>query len=106
MNWIDGRKDDSRLLRGKSLGEAEEQLATNSGKDPAPTDLQRLFILASRKSTENLSRRLTLIPMIVVFIIIIMGGYILYLSQKLAAIQAGQKTPISSLFRFRTCETS
>ncbi len=43
------RKDGSLLLRGKDLREAEEILASVGQKDPQPTDLQRLYLLASRR---------------------------------------------------------
>lgn len=54
-------KDGSRLLRGKELQEADQQLA-NAGtyKDPQPTPLQRQYILASRKDEEHRRRRTTI----------------------------------------------
>jgi HD-GYP domain-containing protein (c-di-GMP phosphodiesterase class II) len=48
LEW-DHSKDVSRLLRGEELQEAEQLLATvSSGKDPQPTPIQRLYVLASR----------------------------------------------------------
>jgi WD40 repeat protein len=53
LDW-ERRKDNSRLLRGKELQEAEQQLASaGSKKDPQPTDLQRQFVEESR-NIENL----------------------------------------------------
>jgi hypothetical protein len=42
-------KERSLLLRGKDLREAEEQLAVAGKKDPQPTDLQRQYVLESRR---------------------------------------------------------
>jgi hypothetical protein len=47
------------LLRGKDLQDAELQLATNTSKDPAPTDLQRAFVLESRHAAEKQKRIIT-----------------------------------------------
>ena len=49
IEW-EKRKDRSLLLRGKDLREAEEQLANAGEKDPQPTDLQRQYVLESRRS--------------------------------------------------------
>lgn len=48
LEW-DQRRDISLLLRGKDLHDAEEKLASSGKKDPQPTDLQRLYLLESRK---------------------------------------------------------
>ncbi len=48
VEWAKGN-DSGRLLRGKDLREAEEQLAASGNKDPQPTDLQRRFALESHK---------------------------------------------------------
>ena len=50
LEWV-RTKDTSRLLRGKELREAEEQLAgAGIQKDPQPTKLQRNFLYESRGS--------------------------------------------------------
>lgn len=49
LEW-EKRKDRSLLLRGKDLREAEEQLAIAGEKDPLPTDLQRQYVLESRRN--------------------------------------------------------
>lgn len=48
LEWEE-RRDRSLLLRGKDLGAAEIQLASSGQKDPQPTDLQRQYILESRR---------------------------------------------------------
>jgi WD40 repeat protein len=48
IEW-EKRKDPSLLLRGKDLRDAEEQLANAGQKDPQPTDLQRQYVLESRR---------------------------------------------------------
>ena len=51
-------KDASRLLRGRELREAEEQL-TERQEDPQATDLQRKYLLNSRRNEERQRRRIT-----------------------------------------------
>ena len=59
LKW-EQKKDASRLLRGKELQEAEEQLTeSNNQEDPKPTKLQREYVLASRRSEERLRARIT-----------------------------------------------
>jgi len=48
LKW-DQEKDASRLLRGKELKVAEQQLSNTSAKDPQPTDLQRQYLLESQR---------------------------------------------------------
>ena len=93
LDW-ERRKDNSFLLRGARLREAIEKLAAYRS-DPLPTDLQRLYVLTSQKEADRLRTRVTFIPIIFVFLIAFMGGYIIYLYRQLALIQAGQLTPIS-----------
>jgi len=57
--WEQAEHDASRLLRGKELREADEKLSgAESNKDPQPTDLQRQFVLTSRRNEETQRRRL------------------------------------------------
>ena len=54
--------DNSRLLRGKELREAEEQLAKFSDdEDPQPNPVQRGFVLASRRHEDAQRRRIILV---------------------------------------------
>ena len=48
--WEREGKDNSFLLHGKDLREAERWVAQSSEKDPKPTTLQSQYILASRQS--------------------------------------------------------
>jgi WD40 repeat protein len=60
LKW-DDKKDTSRLLRGKELREAEEQLAqVGSQKDPQPTELQRNYVLVSQRNEVQARRQITI----------------------------------------------
>ena len=54
--WEREGKDNSFLLHGKELREAERWVAKSSEKDPKPTTLQSQYILASRHSATKLQR--------------------------------------------------
>jgi len=58
LEWERSEKENSFLLRGKDLQDAEEQLATNTSKEPHPTDLQREYIHKSRQVADR-QRRIT-----------------------------------------------
>ena len=54
-------KDTSRLLRGKEMHEADETIGgLGRQKDPQPTDLQRQYILASKRNEERQRRQITI----------------------------------------------
>jgi WD40 repeat protein len=55
VEW-DARRDSSLLLRGRDLEDAQEQLAANAGKEPVPTELQREYVLASRRASTRRQR--------------------------------------------------
>jgi WD40 repeat protein len=60
QEWDRRKREGSWLLRGKDLGEAEGWLAqVGARKDPQPTDLQRQYVLASRRA-ESQRQRMTL----------------------------------------------
>ena len=60
LKW-EQRKDNSRLLRGKELREAEKQFfEINNEQDPQPTKLQREYLFTSRKEEDMQRRRFTL----------------------------------------------
>jgi WD40 repeat protein len=54
--WEGSGRDRSRLLRGADLTAAEAWLAATSGKEPAPTQLQTAYVLASRKAASRRQR--------------------------------------------------
>jgi hypothetical protein len=49
LEWERSQKEGSFLLRGNDLKDAEAQVLVNGEKSPKPTDLQREYILTSRK---------------------------------------------------------
>jgi len=55
VEWHE-RRDSSLLLRGRDLEEASQQVAANAGKEPVPTELQREYLLASRRSATRRQR--------------------------------------------------
>ena len=60
LKW-EQKKDNSRLLRGKELREAEQQLTeVGSQEDPQPTKLQREYILASQRNEVRTRRQITI----------------------------------------------
>jgi WD40 repeat protein len=60
----------SLLLRGKDLRKTEEALAASGQKDPQPTDLQRQYLLASRR---NDSQGRSLVGLIAMTITVVLG---------------------------------
>lgn len=58
LEWERNNHENSFLLRGKDLQDAELQLATNTSKEPHPTDLQREHVLRSRQAADR-QRRIT-----------------------------------------------
>jgi WD40 repeat protein len=59
LDWERNGKDKGFLLRGLDLLDAEQDLATNTSKDPHPTDLQREYVFESRKATDRQRRTTT-----------------------------------------------
>jgi WD40 repeat protein len=55
VEW-DRRRDGSLLLRGNDLENAVVDLAANAGKQPAPTELQSEYVLASRRAARRRQR--------------------------------------------------
>lgn len=64
LEWERGNYERSLLYRGKELETAEFQFATNSSKDPIPTDLQHNFVLKSRQATDRQRRSVTSIAIV------------------------------------------
>lgn len=59
LDWQRDNKESGSLLRARDLHDAEFQLATNSSKEPRPTDLQREYVFESRKATDRQRRLVT-----------------------------------------------
>ena len=80
LEW-EHTKDEGRLLRGKELQEAEQQLAViGTQNDPQPTELQRAFISASRKKSNRrkISSRIFTISFLLIAMIACISGAILF----------------------------
>lgn len=59
LEWDRAGRENSFLLRGRDLEYAEGQLVVNASKEPKPTELQREFILKSRKAAARQRRTTT-----------------------------------------------
>lgn len=70
LEWDRASKENSFLLRGKELRDAESQLAANLLKEPYPTDLQLGYVTHSRKAAVRLRRIVTSISLITITIIV------------------------------------
>jgi WD40 repeat protein len=81
LEWDRAVRENSFLLRGKDLEYAEGQLVINASKNPQPTNLQRDFILNSRKVAAR-QRRNTMV--------FLMGAAVVMFILMVAAIYQGQ----------------
>jgi hypothetical protein len=81
LEWERNNKETSFLLRGKDLQDAELQFATNSSKEPHPTELQHEYVFESRKATDRQRRITTIISVAGIIILAVLAVY--------AFIQAG-----------------
>ena len=68
LEWEKGRRKKDFLLRGEELQEAEVQVASNTSKEPHPTDLQREYVLKSRQEADRQRRNITTITISVAII--------------------------------------
>ncbi len=75
LEWERGNYENSFLLRGKELQDAEVELATNSSKEPSPTDLQREYVLKSRQVSDKQRRITTTIAIAGVIALAILAVY-------------------------------
>ena len=53
LEWERNRSEESFLLRGMELQEAEAQISVNGQKAPLPTELQRIYISTSRQTEDK-----------------------------------------------------
>ena len=70
LEWDRRNQENSYLLRGQDLKEAENQLATKVDKDPRPTELQRQYVLKSRYISDRQRKLLTSISIGVVLVLV------------------------------------
>lgn len=75
LEWNEGKKDNSFLLRGKDLLDAETQLAINTSKSPHPTDLHREYIMKSRQAVEKQRRWVTISVFVVAIVMFALAVY-------------------------------
>ena len=61
IDWQKNEKNNSYLLKDDEIGKAERWQVAAIGKNPAPTELQGEYILASRAYQRKYQRRLTLV---------------------------------------------
>lgn len=82
------KKDErSLLLRGRDLREAEEQLTSAGQKDPLPTDLQRRYVLESRRG-ESRTRNAVLIVGALVIVALALLSVVAFNQSRLATANA------------------
>ncbi|HET9905667.1 MAG TPA: TIR domain-containing protein [Anaerolineales bacterium] len=84
LEWDRSGKEDSFLLHGKELQDAEFQLATNTSKEPHPTDLQREYVFKSRQASDVSRRRTRSIGIGVIIALLVLSA--------VAWVQAGRAT--------------
>jgi WD40 repeat protein len=84
LEWERSDKESSFLLRGKDLQDAAFQLATNTSKEPHPTDLQREYVFKSDQAADRQRK--------IVLGISIAGVIALALLAMFGFYQAGQAT--------------
>src|SRR5215207_104985 len=65
LEWQRNNHENSFLLHGKELQDADFQLATNTSKEPHPTDLQREYVLRSRQASDRQRRKTRIIAIAV-----------------------------------------
>ena len=93
LDWERNGKENGFLLRSMDLLDAEQDLATNTSKDPHPTDLQREYVFESRKTTDRQRRITTSIA--------IGGAAVLALLAVVAGVMAVRATQQSRISRAR-----
>jgi WD40 repeat protein len=73
------KQDNSRLLRGKELREAEHQIAVvNVQEEPQPTQIQKEYILASQRNEIRTRRQITIglsVGLIIVALLAVLARY-------------------------------
>ncbi|MBL0345257.1 MAG: toll/interleukin-1 receptor domain-containing protein [Anaerolineales bacterium] len=75
LEWERNSKENSFLLRGRDLQDAELQLATNTSKEPYPTDLQREYVFKSRQAADYQRRLVTGISVVGVIALAVLAVF-------------------------------
>jgi hypothetical protein len=77
VEWNDKNRDNSFILHGQDLRDAQHWLKTSQHKNPQPTDLQRAYIETSRKVNVN-RRRAVILTAIYGFIVLILAIFAIF----------------------------
>ena len=78
LDWDEHERDASFLLRGSELADAEAWLASvSNAADPAPTSLQREYLLASRRASSRRQRFLVVASLAAVVIAVALAVFAL-----------------------------
>ena len=96
LEWERNNHENSFLLRGKDLQDAEFQHATNSSKEPYPTDLQRDYVFKSRQAADR-QRRITRIISVVVIIALVALAVVGLVQARLATASRNDAQAASTL---------
>jgi WD40 repeat protein len=73
VEW-DAERDRSLLMRGRDLEEAEQRLAANAGKAPVVTELQREYLLASRRASARRQRIILACVSLALLVSVVLGA--------------------------------
>jgi uncharacterized delta-60 repeat protein len=111
LEWERNNKENSFFLRGKELQDAEFQLATNSSKEPHPTDLQREYVLKSRQATDTQRRVTTSISIagIIALAALAVFGFVqagLATTNEKKAVSNASTAQAASILAFNNAETA
>jgi len=101
LEWERSDHETSFFLRGKELQEAEFQLATNTSKEPHPTDLQREYVFKSREAADR-QRRITTVTTIGV--IITLAALAVYALVEAGRARGAEATAETNLFAAQTAQ--
>lgn len=75
LEWQRSDKENSFLLQGRELLDAEAQLALNSSKAPIPTDLQREYVLLSRQTSDQQRKNRARITTVVALVLAVLAVF-------------------------------
>jgi hypothetical protein len=96
LEWEAESRDDSFLLRGRELTAAEDWLAASGpGTDPQPTELQREYVLLSRRAATRRGRHAVIVAGTVAVLAVILVVFALISRQQ--AVSARQSATAQAL---------
>jgi hypothetical protein len=97
LDWERNGKDNGFLLRGMDLQDAELDLATNTSKNPHPTDLQREYVFESRKASDRQRKTTTNIAIggVVVLAVLAVVAVVMAVQARNAQAEALNRATIS-----------